>query len=61
MEPGERSQYSDYSAGLMTRVLFPAEVRIFICHRVQIGSGAHPASYPMCTRGSFPGSKAAGA
>jgi hypothetical protein len=24
-------------------------------HRVQNGSGAHPASYPMGTRGSFPG------
>jgi len=25
------------------------------------GSGAHPASYPMGIRGSFPGDKAAGA
>jgi hypothetical protein len=30
-------------------------------HRVQNGSGAHPASYPMGTRGSFPEGKAAGA
>jgi hypothetical protein len=30
-------------------------------HRVQTGSGAHPASYPMGTRGSFLGGKAAGA
>jgi hypothetical protein len=30
-------------------------------HRVQDGSGAHPASYPMGTGGSFPGGKAAGA
>jgi hypothetical protein len=30
-------------------------------HRVQNGSGAHPASYPMGTRGCFPGCKAAGA
>jgi hypothetical protein len=30
-------------------------------HRVQNGSGAHPASYLMGTRGSFPGGKAAGA
>jgi hypothetical protein len=29
-------------------------------HHVQNGSGAHPASYPMGTRGSFPGDKAAG-
>jgi hypothetical protein len=28
--------------------------------RVQNGSGAHQASYPNGTRGSFPGSKAAG-
>jgi hypothetical protein len=30
-------------------------------HRVQNDSGAHPASYPMGSRGSFPGVKAAGA
>jgi hypothetical protein len=30
-------------------------------HRIQKDSGAHPASYPMGTRGSFPGGKAAGA
>jgi hypothetical protein len=30
-------------------------------HHVQTGSGAHPASYSMGTRDSFPGSKAAGA
>jgi hypothetical protein len=29
-------------------------------HRVQDGSGAHPASYPVGTGGSFPGGKAAG-
>jgi len=32
----------------------------FSHHRVQTGCGAHPASYPMNTRGSFPGGKAAG-
>jgi hypothetical protein len=31
-----------------------------IHHRVQTGSGAHPASYPMVTGSSFPGGKAAG-
>jgi hypothetical protein len=30
-------------------------------HRVQNGSVAHPASYPMGTRGSLTGGKAAGA
>jgi hypothetical protein len=29
-------------------------------HRIQTGSGAHPASYPMCTKGSFPENKVAG-
>jgi hypothetical protein len=30
-------------------------------HCIQTGSGAHSSSYPMGTRGSFPGGKAAGA
>jgi hypothetical protein len=30
-------------------------------HRVQNGSAAHPPSYTMGTRGSFPGGKATGA
>jgi hypothetical protein len=43
-----------------TRVQFPAGAGNFsLHHRVQNGSGAHPASYPMVTRGSFPGGKAA--
>jgi hypothetical protein len=29
-------------------------------HRVQNGSGSHPASYPVGTTGSFPGGKATG-
>jgi hypothetical protein len=45
-----------------SRVRFPAGVGNFsLHHRVQNGSGAHPASYPMGTRGSFLGGKAAGA
>jgi hypothetical protein len=45
-----------------SRVRFPAGVGNFsLHHRVQNGSGAHPASYTMGTRGSFPGGKAAGA
>jgi hypothetical protein len=31
-----------------------------LLHRVQNGSGAHPVSYPMGTRGSFPGGKMVG-
>jgi hypothetical protein len=45
-----------------SRVRFPAGARNFFLHHcVQNGSGAHPDSYPMRTRGSFPGGKAAGA
>jgi hypothetical protein len=45
-----------------SRVLFQAGAGNFsLHHRVQNGSGAHPASYLMGTRGSFPGDKAAGA
>jgi hypothetical protein len=45
-----------------SRVRFPAGAENFsLHHRVQNGSGTHPASNPMGTRGSFPGGKAAGA
>jgi hypothetical protein len=45
-----------------SRVRFPAGAGNFsLHHRVQNGSGAHPASYPMGTRGSFPVGKMAGA
>jgi hypothetical protein len=44
------------------RVRFPVGDGNFSLHyRVQNGSGAHPASYPMGTRGSFLGGKPAGA
>jgi hypothetical protein len=43
-------------------LLFPAGAGNFsLHHRVQNGSGVHPASYPMGTRGSFPGDRAVGA
>jgi hypothetical protein len=43
-------------------VRFPAGAGNFsLYHHVQNGSGAHPASYPMGTGGSFLGGKAAGA
>jgi hypothetical protein len=45
-----------------SRLRFSAGTGNFSLHqRVQNGSGAHPASYPMGIRGSFPGGKAAGA
>jgi hypothetical protein len=44
------------------RVRFPAGAGNFsLHHRVQKGSGAHPAPYRMGTRGFFPVNKAAGA
>jgi hypothetical protein len=43
-----------------SRIRFPAGAGNFsLHHRVQNGSGAHPASYPVGTGGSFPGGKAA--
>jgi hypothetical protein len=43
-----------------SKVRFPAGARNFSLHqRVQNGSGAHPASYLMGIRGSYPGGKAA--
>jgi hypothetical protein len=45
-----------------SRVRFPAGAENFSLHyRVQNGSGAHTASYPIGSRSSFPGGKAAGA
>jgi hypothetical protein len=45
-----------------SRVRFPTGAGNFsLHHRVQNGSGAHPAIYSMGTRGSYPGGKAAGA
>jgi hypothetical protein len=45
-----------------SRVRFPTGTgNLSLHHRVQNGYEAHPASYPMGTRGSFPGGKAAGA
>jgi hypothetical protein len=44
-----------------SRVRFPAGTGNFsLHHRVQNGSGTHPASSPMGTKGSFPEGKAAG-
>jgi hypothetical protein len=53
-----------YSAELRARwsgVRVPTGAgNVSLHHRVQNGSGAHPASYPMGTRGPFPVGKAAG-
>jgi hypothetical protein len=58
--------YTTYStfqkfATLGSRVRFPAGAGSFsLHHSVQIGSGAHPAFYPVSTRSSFPGIKRPG-
>jgi hypothetical protein len=56
---------SDNNSNRMIGVLgvgFPAGAGNFsLDYRVQNGSGAHPASYPMDTKGSFRGGKVAGA
>jgi hypothetical protein len=38
----------------------PSSARFFSSSRIQISSGAHPASYPMDTGGFSPGNKAEG-
>jgi hypothetical protein len=46
--------------GLDGQGLIPAGARDFsLLHSVQTGSEAHPTSYRMGTRGSFPGGKVA--
>jgi hypothetical protein len=45
---------------IRVRILAGAE-NFSLHHHVQTSSGNHPASYPVGTRGSFPGVKAAGA
>jgi hypothetical protein len=67
----EQTESRDSSVGIAlgyglddrgSRVRFEAGAGNFsLHHRIQNGSGSHPASYPMGTRVSFPRGKAAGA
>jgi hypothetical protein len=58
--PSHGTGRARWATGWTTGVRFPVGAENFsIHHRVQTGSGAHPASYPMGTRGSSPGGKAA--
>jgi hypothetical protein len=62
----ERSRDSSvvwrWAVGWLIGVGLPAGAGNFLLHhRVQTGSGAQSASYPMDTGGSFPGGKATGA
>jgi hypothetical protein len=64
------SQSRDSSVGIAlgyglddrgSKVRFPAGAgNLSLHHRVRNGSGAHPSSYPMGIRGSFPGVKRLG-
>jgi hypothetical protein len=49
--------HQNYYIWCHTRMLMAAS----LYHHFQTESGAHPASYPMGTSGSFPGGKAVGA
>jgi hypothetical protein len=70
MHAPQRRKSRDISVGIAlgygledraSRVRFPTGTRNFsLHHSVQNGSGAHPASYPMVTGGSFPGVKRPG-
>jgi len=58
------AQYRDEAMGWMTRVQFleGAMMGLFsLCHCIWTGSAAHPAFYPVGTRGSFPRDKVSGA
>jgi hypothetical protein len=58
---GTAQLYTTGLRGGWSGVRAPAGGENFSLHnRVQTGSGFHPASYPMGTRGCFPGGKAVG-
>jgi hypothetical protein len=61
-EPGYCRQYGDWlwAGWLRGQSWSPGRAKNFL-HIVQPGSGAHPASCPVGTGGSFPSGKAAGA
>jgi hypothetical protein len=57
-ERGKLNRYSDWLRAGRPPARFPAGVRDFsLLHSVQTGSGAHPASHPVGTGGSFPSDK----
>jgi hypothetical protein len=53
-------EYTSTLSIFQRRKPFPLLHDVILHHRVQNGSGAHTASYPVGTRGSFSGGKAAG-
>jgi len=54
------SQFDTFQVAYCTLVRIPAGTGKFSLHSlVETGSGAHQASHPVGTRGSFPGGKSA--
>jgi hypothetical protein len=47
--------YSENNLSFLFIIITRRPGNFSLHHRVQNGSGAHPASYPMGTKGSFPG------
>jgi hypothetical protein len=45
---------SQYASMVWCSVKAPGQLYLYLYHRVQNGSGAHPAPYPMGTGGLFP-------
>jgi hypothetical protein len=60
--PDSSVSIADKAIGWTTRIKFPVRAKMGfpLRHRIQTGSGALPASYPMRTGGSFTGLKVAG-
>jgi hypothetical protein len=50
---------TDWTIGVLGFDSWSETENFSLHHRVQNGSVAHPASYPMGSKGSFPGGKAA--
>jgi hypothetical protein len=48
-------------APILTRRIGPYKFNFIALKELKNSAGTHPVSYPMGTRGSFPGGKAAGA
>jgi hypothetical protein len=62
MDGNSRDSSVGKATGCTAGVQLSASTRDFsLLHSVHTGSKVHPASYPMSTKGCFPGGKATGA
>jgi hypothetical protein len=57
----KKNKIHNYCARMMTMMMMMMMMMMILLftNSFQNGSGTHPASYPMGTRGSFPGGKEA--